>query len=178
MCNWLQVLNALPGAYFCSVVLTGTDTILDSIPLTVDTLTIQDVCLAQELPTLQPPQPRCAVRGIPLDPATPLVPRTRLAVTNTINLVGGVVATPTPTFTINIPPTMNIPIVEPDPTGTPAQQQGNNAVGIGVWVGIAVGVTVVVLVTVLPVSAICFIKKRERNQLTKNKKKFAFSCKL
>lgn len=167
----MQVLNALPGAYFCSVILTTANLVLDSNPLIIDNRTLDDLCLPQEPPTLRPSQPRCAVRGSTIDPAARLVPLSTRAVTNTINLGMGVVA-PTPTFTLAFEPTMDLPVVTPaavvQESPTPAQNNNNNIV-IGVVVGIVVGIFVTVLLMGLVVGAICLVKKRERNQLVRKK---------
>lgn len=186
----MQVLNAMPGAYFCSVGIAGV--VLDSNALRVGLQTLQDLCLPQELPTLQPPRPRCAVRGLPINP-TPLVVQTRLVQTNTVNLQMGVVE-PTPTYSVVFERTMNIPeelvatptvtptvtpTTQPEPVGINATQpvpDNASVIGIGVGVGIAAGVLLTALVTTLIAGAICFIKKRERNLLFARKRD-PFRCK-
>ncbi len=186
-----QILNPLPGAYFCSAQIAGQ--VFDSSVLRVDNQTLQIVCLPGQSPSLlQPSTPRCATRGVQITPNT-LVLRTVVSTTNTINLGGGVVA-PTPTYDINLMRTMEIPedviIATPlatplaTPPGTPivvAQQspavatplatppgtpvavaQQSPAVAIGVVVGIGALVMLLGLGLAL---IIFFVKKRKRNQL-------------
>lgn len=188
----MQVLNALPGAYFCSVSIQGV--ILDSNVLRVNAQTLRTVCQPQQLPTAQPPVPRCAQRGILIN-TNNLVAATKTTVVNTINLQMGVVF-PTPTYTIGFERTVILPSVTPTPTytvgtviipsvtpagvavsssGMPmaAPLQERNNLGIGIGVGMALAFLLMVLVTAIIVGVVCFIKKRERNQL-----KFGSGCKL
>lgn len=174
------MLNALPGAYFCSVNIANQ--IFDSRALRVDEQTLQNMCLPQQPPTAQPPTPfRCA-QQLPINQNDLLEPNslrvsTATSVTNTINLQA---QNPTPTITIaeeierTIPPLVvetpifeeigrTIPPLVETPTLNQTEQQTAISIGIGVGVGIGVAILLAVLVIALIVGVVCCVKKRDRN---------------
>lgn len=159
----------------------------------MDQQTLQDVCLPQEQPTLEPPRTRCA-QQLPIDQNDLLVPIARTATTNTINL--GTTLNPTPTFTAAeefertyVPPplaavqtlTQTGPLPTPtDPTQSPQIQTEPPPISTSVWIGIAVGVGVAILlliVTALIVGVVCFGRKRNSPRTSRRRCTMMERCK-
>lgn len=167
----LQVLNALPGAYFCS---TGNNNlILDSNVLRVDNKTLQQVCLPQEAPVLQTPPPRCIQPGIPTPRVIPF-PTTEIVVTDTIDFGGGV-EIPTPTYSIKLERNILVESTVLTMTMTATPQvilKVNNITGAGVGLGVGITLAVVVIPLLIILSVICLIKRKKNNKKSKSKCQF------
>lgn len=164
--SFTQVLNALPGAYFCS---TGvSQNFFDSRVLRITNDTLYDLCDPGQSPTQQPPSPRCVQPGIPTPNNIPQ-PSITIMKTNTINFQRGVDEI-TPTYSAGLERTLNVLIetttIVPTPSPTTVANTGSNSMIIGAVVGAVVGAAVVVVTTpvVLIIAYFCLQSAKKRGK--------------
>lgn len=180
---FIQVLNALPGTYFCSSVFAGTGTLFDSRSLRISNATLHDLCATNESPTQQPPFPRC-LQNCPVPNAIPQ-PSTIISRTSTVNFQRGAIEV-TPTYSAELEYTIYVPLetmtFAPMPTPTPSaptpsptlpatatEQEmtplsAENRTGqTGVIVGAVVGVVVALAVVMAVVLGIlCYLRSAKK----------------